>query len=184
MVGVSLLSFKFYLEVLRGFLRRRGGRIKIKLKMHAISLPKGFTLMLIISIYIAFYPYIVFFSPTKDAVLAAERNVRENDLIAIKDIDKIVPKDSKVLMYSLPETIDFYQQWSYYPVNIYIGRANISTISVDYVVISPWCYTTSAFVGKQYFDQNANLTLLYELSVERGSQAAYTGFYAVYKVLR
>lgn len=200
MVGVSLLSFKFYFEVLRGFLRKRGDKIKIKLKMPAISLPKGFTLMLIISIYIAFYPYIVFFSPTKNAVLAAERNVRENDLIAIKEIDKIVPKDSKVLMdqylqffftgitgrnplYSLP-AIDCYQQWPYYPVNIYIGRANISTISVDYVVISPWCYTTSAFVGKQYFDQNANLTLIYELSVERGPQAAYTGFYAVYKVLR
>ena len=200
-VSVSLLSLGFYLKALRGFLKRRVERIKISLKMPAFSLPKVLTLMLVFWLYISLYSYIVFYSPAKNAVLAAELEIKENDLIALKEIDQRVPKDSKVLMdqylqlffrgitgrnplYILPGTVSYYSRWSLYPVNVYIGRTDPSSIDVDYIVISPWCYTTSNFVGKQYFDKNENLARIYEYAVESGPQAAYTGFYAVYKVIK
>ncbi len=200
LVGASLISFKFYIKALRDFVGRRLERIKIGLKVPTISLPKGFTLMLIMWLYIGFYSYIVFFSPSRNAVLAAERNVRENDLIAIQAIDEMVPKGGKVLMdhylqifftgvtgrsplYSISQTIPYYAQWSLYPLNVYVGQTDPSDIGVDYIVISPWCSTTIGFVGKGFFDEHENLLPIYEFSVERGSEAAYSGVYAVYKVI-
>lgn len=201
LVAASLMSLKFYLEALRGFLRKKGEKVKIRFKVPAISLPKGWSLMLVFWVYIAFYSYIVFFSPSQSAVLTAEREVRENDMIAIRAMDGMLPKNSKVLMdpyvqffftgitgrnplYSLPITTPYYSQWPLYPVNVYVGTTDPLTLDVDYVMISPWCYTTSLFAGKKYFDDNESLLRIYQYAVERGPYAAYTGFYALYKVIR
>ena len=200
LVGATLLSLKFYLNTLVGFLRKKGLKIKMRLKMPTISLPKGFTLLLITWLYVIFYSYIVFYSPARSAVLAAELNIKENDLIAIKEIDERLPKDSKVLMdqylqffftgitgrnrfFDTKTTLPFYKQWSIYPLNVFIGRIDPSEVDFDYIVISPWCYTTGSFVGKEYFDKHESLVCIYEYAIERGPYAVHTGFYAVYKVI-
>jgi hypothetical protein len=201
LVGATLLSLKFYLEALTRVLRKRGVGTKTRFRMPhmpTVSHPKAVVLMLTIVFYVLSYSFIVFYSPARDAMLNADLEIKEDDVISMKEIDGILPKDSKVLMdqylqvfftgitgrnrfYSFSSSINYWDQWSLSPLDVYLGRADPSSLDVDYVVISPWCYTTSKFVGKYFFDQNENLTMIYEHVVEKGS-AAYSGTYAVYKV--
>jgi hypothetical protein len=152
-------------------------------------------------VFILLYTFIVFFSPAQSAVLSSELEIREQDMIAIKEIDRLVPRNSKVLtdhylqffftgitgrnpLYSISETIPYPDQWAVYPLNVYGGVTDPVDAGLDYVVISPWCYTTGQFAGKTYFDQHEDLVQIYELYVEKGPTASYTGYYAVYRVIR
>jgi hypothetical protein len=201
MVGATLLSSKFYFSALRAFLSKRMERTRFHFKLPAIRLPKGSTAVAAVWIFVLLYSFVVFFSPAQTAVLSAELEIREQDMLAIREIDRLVPRESKVLtdhylqvfftgitgrnpLYSLSDTISYSSQWSLYPLNVYIGVTDPTAVGVDYVVISPWCYTTSSFVGKTYFDEHEDLVQIYQLRVEKGQGASYTGYYAVYRVIR
>jgi len=201
MVGATLLSAKFYFNALRTFVAKRMEKTRFHPKLPKVSLPKGSTVVAGVWVFILFYSFIVFFSPAQSAVLSAELEIREQDLIAIKEIDRLVPRDSKVLidhylqffftgitgrnpLYSISETISYPDQWAIYPLDVYAGVTDPVAAGLDYIVISPWCYTTSQFIGKAYFDEYEDLVQIYQLHVERGPTASYTGYYAVYRVIR
>jgi Family of unknown function (DUF6541) len=201
MVGATLLSVKFYFSALRSFVAKRMEKTRFHPKLPKVSLPRGSTVVAGMWVFILLYTFIVFFSPAQSAVLSAELEIREQDMTAIKEIDRLVPRDSKVLidhylqffftgitgrnpLYSISETISYPDQWAVYPLNVYGGVTDPVDAGLDYVVISPWCYTTSQFAGKAYFDQHEDLVQIYELYVERGLTASYTGYYAVYRVIR
>jgi hypothetical protein len=201
MVGATLISSKFYFSALRAFLGKRMEKTGFHPRLPKVSLPRGSTLIVAVWVFVLLYSFIVFFSPAQSAVLSAELEIREQDMIAIKEIDSLVPRDSKVLidhylqffftgitgrnpLYSISETIAYPDQWAVYPLNVYTGVTDPVAAGLDYVVISPWCYTTSQFVGKAYFDEQEDLVQIYELRVERGPSASYTGYYAVYRVIR
>lgn len=204
LVGATLISLKFYFEALTDFVRKRREKAQTKsraLHLPKISHPKAVILVLTIGLYLLSYSFIVFYSPAKDAVMGADLEIRTDDVIAMKEMDAILPKNARILMdqylqvfftgitgrnrlYSISSSINYWEQWSRAPLDVYIGRRDPISLDVDYIVISPWCYTTSSFVGKGFFDEHKSLTEIYERVVEKGPEAAYTGIYAIYKVIR
>jgi len=129
--------------------------------------------------YVVFTTYLLAYSPAQEAVLDAELYLNSDDLTAIRWIEANVPRNSNILMdqylqiffagvtgrsksYSITAERPLYRVWDVYPVSVYIGLTDPLKVNVDYLVISPWCYTTWDFVGKTYFDQNSNLTMIFE----------------------
>jgi hypothetical protein len=172
--------------------RKHGKSIKIRLGISKWS-SSGFALLFLTFSLFLLCSYVVFYSPAKDAVLAAPWHIGEDDLIAIRWIDENIPRNSKILMDqylqlfftgitgrnpSFSITIDrpFYQRWHVYPVNVYIEQTDPLKVDVDYFVISPW-----SFSGKEYFDQHENLTRIYEHNVIKSDTNVA---YAVYEVIR
>lgn len=177
--------------------RKHGKSIKIRVGISKQS-SGSFALLFLTFSFVFLYSYLVFYSPAKEAVLAAELMIYEDDLAAIKWIDENIPKNSKILMdqyfqfffvgiterkplFDIVAGKPKYMLWDVYPVNVYIGRTDPIEVDVDYIVVSPWCYTNWIFVGKEYFDQHENLTRIYEHNFTRYDT---TVTYAVYEAIK
>lgn len=162
----------------------------------------SFTLLLLTFSFILLYSYVVFYSPAKEAVLAADLEIHEDDLAVIKWIDENLPRNSRILtdhyfqpyftgitgrkpLFSITTERQFYQIWDVYPVNVYIGGTDPLKVDVDYIVVSPWCYTTWSFVGKEYFDQHEGLVNIHEFFLPSWHHSTlHPPYYAVYEVLK
>ena len=173
--------------------RKHGKSIKIRVSVSKRT-SSGFALLFLTFSFTFLYAYLVFYSPAKEAVLAAPLHIGENDLIAIRWIDENIPRDSKILMdqyleffftgitgrnplFSITSGRPFYTIWDIYPVNVYIGQTDPLKVDVNYVAVSPWSFTR----GEKYFDQHENLTRIYEYSFTKHDTNVK---YAVYEVIR
>jgi len=164
--------------------RKRGKSIKIRASISKWS-HSGFTLLLLTFSFFFLYSYLVFYSPAREAVLdTSALHIYEDDLIAIRWIDENIPRNSRLLtdqylqrlfagitgrkpLFSITGEKRAWQIWDIYPVNVYRGQTDPLEVDVDYFVLSPWSFA----MGKKYFDQDENMTQIYEY-----------GEYAVYEV--
>lgn len=177
--------------------RKHGKSIKIRVGISKRSY-SSFTLLFLMFSFVFLYSYLVFYSPAKEAVLAAELMIHDDDLAVIEWIDENIPRNSRILMdhyfqlffggitgrtplFSITSEKPYWELWDVYPVSVYIGRTDPLEVDVDYIVVSRWCYTTWSFVGKEYFDQHENLTRIYEHTFIKYDT---TVTYAVYEVIR
>jgi len=180
--------------------RKRGKSIKVKVGLSKRS-SSSLALLLLTFSFLFLYSYIVFFSPARGAVLAADLEIHEDDLTMIQWLDENIPRDRKILMdqyfqfffvtitgreplFSITSEESLWQLWNVYPVNVYIGQSDPLEVDVDYIVISPFCFTTTPFVGKEYFDQHEGLVNIHELKVSHYVPTQRTPYYAVYEVTR
>lgn len=163
---------------------------------------RSLTMLFLMFSFVLLYSYVVFYSPAKEAVLAADLEIYDDDLTVIKWIDENIPKNSKILtdqyfqpyfvgitgrepLFRITTEKRFYEIWDVFPVSIYVGRTDPLKADVDYIVVSPWCYTTWSFVGKEYFDQHEGLANIYESYLPSWHHPTrYTPYYAVYEVLK
>jgi len=181
-------------------LRKHGKSIKIRVGISKRN-SSNFTLLFLMFSFIFLYSYVVFYSPAKEAVLAADLELQADDLVAIKWIDENIPRNSTILMdqyfqpffvaitgrnplFSITSREPFWMIWDVYPVNVYIGQSDPLEVDVDYVVVSRFCFTTSSFVGKEYFDQHEGLVNIFELHYSHYVPTLRTPYYAVYEVIK
>jgi len=181
-------------------LRKHGKSIRIRVGLSKQS-TSNLTLLLLTFSFTFLYSYLVFYSPAQKAVLAADLEIHEDDLTMIQWIDENVPRNSRILMdhyfqfffvsitgreplFSITSYQRQWEVWNVYPVNVYIGQSDPLEVDVDYVVISPFCFTTTPFVGKEYFDQHEGLVNIYELKVSHYVPTQRTPYYAIYEVTK
>jgi len=178
--------------------RKQGKSIRIGVGLSKQS-SSGLALLVLTFSFIFLYSYVVFFSPARGAVLAADLEIHEDDLAMIRWINENIPRDRKILMdqyfqfffvsitgreplFSITSEKPLWQLWNIYPVNVYIGQSDPLEVDVDYVVISPFCFTTTPFIGKEYFDQHEGLVNIHELKVSHYVPTQRTPYYAIYEV--
>jgi len=191
MFGSTLVGFLISsVAVIPRFqLTKREKHIKIRIVLSRTKISRV-ALLLIMFCYIVGASYLMFYSPARQSVVDAELYLTHDDVFVMEWMDQNIPRNATILMdqylqvffcgitgrqpaFSITSGKAIYEIWDIYPVNVYIGQTDASKTGFDYVVISPWTYTTWHFVGKKYFDENQNLLEIFEHQK-----------YAVYKVLK